>query len=105
MDYDLAPTAASKAPSQGIWRAIRLSIVLAALVLGLFNALSFQHKCKLGAKWFENNTPWALPAFYGSIALVPHRHWLAALIVGMVFIVVTFVLVEWYLALVHGEVS
>ena len=101
MAHDLAPPVVYNPPRGGTRLAIRVALVLTALVLGLWSAMCFQHKCGLGEKWFENNTPWALPLLYGTIALIPRRLWLAALVVGLVFALLTFALAPFYLAVIH----
>src|SRR4051812_42621457 len=101
MAHDLASPRVYHPPWKKVRLAIRVALGLVALVLGLWSAMAFQHKCGLGEKWFENNTPWALPLLYATLALIPHRLWLAALIVGLAFALATFALAPIYLAAIH----
>jgi hypothetical protein len=91
----------AKAPWLSPRLALRVALLLGALILGLLSAFHLQHKCALGEKWFENNAPWALPVLYGTLALAPRRVWVAALLVAFVFVLFSYVFTPWYLMVIH----
>jgi hypothetical protein len=98
----LAPT--SERPnftSSGRRLVFRIPLCVVALGLGLFSALTFQHKCMLGLKWFENNAIWSFPVLFGAVSLIPKRHAIAAGAVVLLFVTVTYGLAPLYLAMVH----
>lgn len=79
----------------------RVPLVLLALVLGIYSAFSFQHKCSLGVKWFENNTIWFLPLAYGVACLVPRRRWVAVALLVVTFVIVNYCFAPAYRSVIH----
>ena len=71
------------------------------MAIGFGSALGFQHKCSLGAKWFEDNTIWGFPIIFAAISWIPKPLWLSLGAITVVYVAINWGFAPCYLASIH----
>ena len=79
----------------------RVALLLITMAMGFGSAFAFQHKCSLGAKWFEDNTIWGFPILFAVISWVPKPLWLSVGVVAATFVALNWGIAPHYLASIH----